>query len=201
MCFRRAKIFLYHCGEGWYTDKTDNYRLRLIDLFDPLSIREIRIDLRGTGRLQSPVMRFYWPATKKIAHRLFAILLLLWWGGLNCLAGCLTAPTNVTTESLCTMSAEGGDCCLTQATGKDELSSKSIGSTSTSTRALSCCSLESLSAEVGRDVRAAGGAATTAIPSRIEFTPERHPRAQLPDRWVRLPDRGGTHLLHCVFLI
>jgi hypothetical protein len=59
----------------------------------------------------------------------------------------------------------------------------------------------SLSGEPSRDVRAVDGAAASAILSRIEFIPESEPRAQLPDRWARLPDRGGSHILHCVFLI
>jgi hypothetical protein len=50
-------------------------------------------------------------------------------------------------------------------------------------------------------VRSVDGAAASAILSRIEFIPESEPRAQLPDRWARLPDRGGSHILHCVFLI
>lgn len=146
-------------------------------------------------------MRLDWSATKRIVHHYFAILLLLWWGGLNCLAGCLTATTNVISESYCPMSGEGADCCQTQTGGEESLSAKSIGAPFTSLQSLSCCSLLSLTAEISRDVRATNGVITTAILSRIEFTSESEPRAQLPDRWVRLPDRGGTHLIHCVFLI
>jgi hypothetical protein len=153
------------------------------------------------GRLQLIAMRFNRPATKRLVRLHFAIFILLWWGGLNCLSGCLTTPTGADGESHCSMDGEGGDCCQTRAGSEESLSSRSIGSPPTSVQSLSCCSLLSLSGEAGRDVRAVDGAATSAILSRILFTPESEPRAQLPDRWARLPDRGGTHLLHCVFLI
>lgn len=145
-------------------------------------------------------MRFDWPTTKRIVHRHLALLLLLWWGGLNCLAGCLTTPTSVIGESQCPMSGEGGDCCLSQP-GEDKSSSKSIAAPSTSLHHLDCCSLQLLSADVSRDVRAAHVVVTTAILSLIEFTSESEPRAKLPNQRVRIPDRGGTHLLNCVFLI
>jgi len=145
-------------------------------------------------------MRFDWPATNRIVQHYFAILLLLWWGGLNCLSGCLTASPDASGESHCPMNGKGGDCCKTQR-GKASLSSKSISAPSTSLQSLSCCSLLSLTAEEGRDVKAHGGAITTAIFKPVEFAPESEPRAQFPDRWARLPDRGARRLLHCVFLI
>lgn len=146
-------------------------------------------------------MRFDWRATKRMVRLHFSIFILLWWGGLNCLSGCLIPPAGANGESHCSMGGAGGDCCQTQTGGKKSLLSKSIGAPSTSIQSLSCCSLLSLSGEAGRDVRAVDGAATSAILSRIGFTPESEPRVQLPDRWARLPDRGGTHLFHCVFLI
>ena len=145
-------------------------------------------------------MRFDWPATNRIVQRYFAILLLLWWGGLNCLSGCLTASLDASSESYCPMSGKGRDCCHTQS-GKTSRSSKSISAPFTSLQSLSCCSLLSLTAEESRDVKAHDGLITTTIFNPIEFTPESEPRAQLPDRLARLPDRGGTHLLNCVFLI
>jgi len=130
----------------------------------------------------------------------FAVFILLWWGGLNCLSGCLIPKADADSESHCSMGRAGGDCCHTRAQGKESHSSKSVGAPSTSILSLSCCSLLSLSGDVSRDVRAVDGAATSAMFSRIGFTPERMPRVQLPDHWARLPDRGGTRLLHCVFL-
>ena len=159
------------------------------------------LDLQTMGRLQSLAMRFNWPATIRMIRIHFAVFILLWWGGLNCLSGCLIPKVGADSESHCSMGGSGGDCCHTRAGGKESLSSKSIGAPSTSIESLSCCSLLSLSGDVSRDVRAVDGAATSAILSRIAFTPETGPRVQLPDRWARLPDRGGTHLLHCVFLI
>jgi hypothetical protein len=146
-------------------------------------------------------MRFNWQATKRMIRLHFAVFILLWWGGLNCLSGCLIPKADANGESHCPMGAAGGDCCLSRAGGEESLSSKSVGAPSTSVQSLSCCSLLSLSGESSRGVRAADGAAASAILGRIEFTSEREPRAQLPDRWARLPDRGGTYLRHCVFLI
>jgi hypothetical protein len=169
-------------------------RVRLLPPFRILDLRTIR-------RLQLLTMRFGCSATKRLVRLHFAILILLWWGGLNCLSGCLIPQSGAKGESHCSMGGEGGDCCQTLAGGKGSLSSKSIGAPSSSVQSLSCCSLLSLSGEAGRDMRAVDGAATSTILSRIVFAPESEPRAQLPDRWARLPDRGGTHLLHCVFLI
>ena len=145
-------------------------------------------------------MRFDWPATTRIVQHYLAIFVLLWWGGLNCLSGCLTMPPDATGESFCPMSGKGGHCCHTQS-GKASRSSKSIEAPSSSLDSLSCCSLLSLTAEESCDAHSHVGATTTAIFNPIEFTPENEPRAQIPDRWARLPDRGGTHILHCVFLI
>ncbi len=146
-------------------------------------------------------MRFDRQVTKKMVRLHFSIFILLWWGGLNCLSGCLVPSAGANGESHCSMSSEGGDCCQTQAGGKKSLLPKSIGAHPASIQSLSCCSLLSLSGDVSRDVRAADGAASSAILSRLGFTPESEAKVQLPDRWARLPDRGGTHLLHCVFLI
>src|SRR5262249_50621043 len=117
------------------------------------------------------------------------------------LSGCLIPKAGAADESHCSMSGEGGDCCQRRAGGNKPPLPKSIGAPSTSTQSLSCCSLLSLSGDVSRDVRSVDGAASSAIWTRIEVTPEREHRSQFSDHWARLPDRGGTHLLHCVFLI
>lgn len=159
------------------------------------------VDLQKAGSLQSPVMRFNWLATKRMIQFNFAVFILLWWGGLNCLSGCLIPKAGADGESHCSMVGEGGACCHARAGGEKSLTSKSVGAPSTSVQSLSCCSLLSLSGAVSRDVRAVDGATASAILSQIGFTPESGARVQLPDRWARLPDRGGTHLLHCVFLV
>jgi hypothetical protein len=159
------------------------------------------VDLQKAGSLQSPAMRFNWLATKRMIQFNFAVFILLWWGGLNCLSGCLIPKADADGESYCSMGGEGGACCHVQAGGEESLTSKSVGAPSTSVQSLSCCSLLSLPGDMSRDVRAVDGAVTSSILSRIGFIPESGPRVQLPDRWARLPDREGTHLLHCVFLI
>jgi hypothetical protein len=126
----------------------------------------------------------------------------LWWGGLNCLAGCLIAPSGLAAESHCSMSSEG-DCCHSRAGSENDPALESVGAPSTLLQPLACCSLESYLAEMSRDMRprATDGAVFAAVLSLIEFIPESEPPIQLPDRWARLPDRGSTHLLYCVFLI
>jgi hypothetical protein len=98
------------------------------------------------------------------------------------------------------MSTEG-DCCLLQAGSKDTPVGAAIASPSTALQPLACCSLEAISAEIKRDVRALDGTALTPVLSWTQDAPTREIRIALPDRWIRLPDRGGTYLLHCVFLI
>jgi hypothetical protein len=134
-------------------------------------------------------------------RRLAVVLIALWWGGLNCLTGCLFAPSATATGvSHCAMSTEG-DCCLLQAGSKDSPAGATIASPSTALQPLACCSLEAISAEIKRNVRALDGTALTPVLNWRQDTPAREIRTALPDRWARLPDRGGSYLLHCVFLI
>jgi hypothetical protein len=146
-------------------------------------------------------MRINWPATKVMVRLHVAVFILLWWGGLNCLSGCLIPNSGSDGEDHCSMGARGGACCHIRPHGKRSTSPESVGAPFTSIQSLSCCSLLSLSGGVNRDVRDADVAAVSTMPSRLVFTSESEPRIQLPDRWARLPDRGGTHLLHCVFLV
>ena len=127
---------------------------------------------------------------------------MLWWGGLNCLIGCAVPSVEVdAVASHCSMSAEG-DCCHSQAGGEDVPSNVTVGSQSTASEPLACCSLEAYSAEVKREMRGLGAPVLTLQQwNRVSLAFESSPRAQLPDRWAHLPDRGGTRLLYCVFLI
>jgi len=146
-------------------------------------------------------MRFDLQETKRIAQYYPAIFLLLWWGGLNCLAGCMTAPNSAIGESHCSMSDKDGDCCEKNAGGEESGVSRKIGALSTSFPHPKCCSLESLSAEISHCVKVANVLVSSAILGSLKFISESEPLSQLPDQWVRLPDRGGTYLLHCIFLI
>ena len=141
------------------------------------------------------------PPTWTTVQRLAVVMIALWWGGLNCLTGCLLAPSDdAATEGHCSMSAEG-DCCLSKAGADDQPDDLVIGSESAVRQSLSCCSLEAISAEVKRNLRGVDGMIAGQVPGRIDFLSEYKPRVDRLDRWGRLPDRGGTHLLHCVFLI
>jgi hypothetical protein len=146
-------------------------------------------------------MRFDWPATKRIVSRHFTLLLLLWWGGLNCLTGCLTTPAGAATEEHCPMGGEGGDCCLSQS-AKDRLSSKVAGTPSNPSQHFDCCSLQSLSADVKRNAQTTTAATATTTSVRVNSPLVTFPRLKFTAPWMRLPDRGGgAHVLHCVFLI
>ena len=147
-------------------------------------------------------MRFSSRANRRTVHGLAAVVIMLWWGGLNCLIGCAVPSAKVdAVASHCSVSAEG-DCCHSKAGGEDVASDASVGSHSTAIQPLACCSLEAYSAEVKRETRGLGGPAIT-LPqwNRVNFAFESDTRAQLPERWAHLPDRGGTRLLFCVFLI
>jgi|SRR5262245_1883796 len=146
-------------------------------------------------------MRFDLQGTKRLAQHHSVIFLLLWWGGLNCLAGCITAPNSAIGESHCSMRDAGDDCCQKTAGGEESGLSRSIGALSTSLPHPKCCTLESLSAEVSHNVRITNVLVPSAILGRLEFISESKPRTQLPDQLVCLPDRGGTYLFHCIFLI
>jgi hypothetical protein len=98
------------------------------------------------------------------------------------------------------MSTEG-DCCLLQADSKDALPGTALAPPSTALQSLACCSLEAISAEVKCAVHTLDGTSITPVLSWLQDKPAREIRAVLPDRRVRLPDRGGTYLLHHVFLI
>ena len=94
---------------------------------------------------------------------------------------------------------EGGECCVSK-NDADRDSGDAIGSLGENANPLSCCSLESLTAESNR--RSDNDTALIAPQAtNPELLPQTQVRAVRLDRWARLPDRGGTHALHCVFLI
>src|SRR5262245_37389602 len=101
----------------------------------------VTLDFHRASRLLLPAMRFNWPATKRMVNLHFAVFILLWWGGLNCLSGCLIPQAGANGESHCSMSGEGGACCESRGGGKKSHLTKSIGTPSTSIQSLSCCSL------------------------------------------------------------
>ena len=161
-----------------------------------------RSGLAEASRLQLSAMRFYTRANCRTVHGLAAVMIMLWWGGLNCLVGCAVPSVEVDdVASHCSVSAEA-DCCHHQAGGEDLPSSATVASQSTASETLACCSLEAYSAEVKRETRGLSVPAIT-LPqwNRVNFTFESDTRARLPERWAHLPDRGGTRLLYCVFLI
>lgn len=142
--------------------------------------------------------------TGERSKRLAAMVLILWWGGLNCLTGCALTMPDTLVESHCSMS-EGdaeGDCCQSSAREQDSSTGQSIGASSSSAPPLNCCSLEAYAADVNRKLDLAHGPTFIGVAnwSAPLLTVEQH-RPQPLTIWERPPDRGSTYLRCCVLLI
>lgn len=149
-------------------------------------------------------MRIRSSLTGELSKRLAAIVLILWWGGLNCLTGCALTLPDTAVESHCSMSGGDaeGDCCQSSAPEQDSATGQSIGASSRSADSLSCCSLEVYTADVSRKSDLVHrptfiGMASWSAPLLIG---QPH-RPQPLTRWERPPDRGSTYLRCCVLLI
>lgn len=135
-----------------------------------------------------------------IPLRLAASILALWLGGLGCFLGCeMSVSAAGAAQSAATQAdscpAFGGHDCCHKAEGRD--GSATLRQTPTE---MNCCPLANQPADAARKVKiseaapAEAAGALTAIPRAHSFTP----RSTRPPR---VPDRGSTHLRHCVFLI
>lgn len=149
-------------------------------------------------------MRILSSPTGERSKRLAAIVLILWWGGLNCLTGCALSLPDAAIESHCSMSGgdSEGDCCQSSARAQDSSTGQSIGASSRSTQSLSCCSLEAYAADVNRKLELVHGPAFIGMANWSLPLPigEQHTLQPLT-RWERPPARGSTYLRCCVLLI
>jgi hypothetical protein len=80
-------------------------------------------------------------ATKNrlLPARIAALFLLLWWGGLNCLAACIPDVLSVSEGEHCALGGGEGGCCA--ATGGDEEPSVKAPQPSETAPAPDCCAL------------------------------------------------------------
>jgi len=159
--------------------------------------------------LRFSIMRMQLPQVKTIAHRLTALALMLWLGGVGCLIGCempaSAAPVDVTQTSdaaeTCPMNS-GGDCCHKAGQSKETGNAPTIGALpqSQNLSSLSCCPLVGLSSDPAR--KASASDAPLAIAANVLFLA---PKIEHPSKVVSLRsqtrDRGSTYLRCCVFLI
>jgi hypothetical protein len=159
--------------------------------------------------LQLSMMRVQLPRVKTITHRLTALALMLWLGGVGCLIGCeipaSAAPVDVTQTSdaaeSCSMNS-GGDCCHKAEQSKETGKAPTIGALpqSRNISSLSCCPLVGLSSDPAR--KASASDAPLVIAANVLFLA---PKIEHPSKVVSLRsqtrDRGSTYLRCCVFLI
>jgi hypothetical protein len=147
-----------------------------------------------------------------VTQRLAALALALWLGGIGCLVGCGTAvfaapagePHVISasqdtgaTES-CPLSA-GHDCCRRAKSVRD--GTASLETLPQSIPTMGCCPLAGQSADPVRKTR------LTDAPPEVagsKLLPTSHTGTYIiaePPGRRRVPDRGGTYLRCCVFLI
>jgi len=140
-----------------------------------------------------------------VTRRLVAVALVLWLGGTACLLGCeagvsvatVDSPQASTSAESCPLSA-GRDCCHRAEGGRDEAS---VGTQSSSPDAMMCCPL------AGHSAVAAGKSSVADAPVAALGIGETLPAssgktlATTPAGGLCIPDRGGTYLRCCVFLI
>jgi hypothetical protein len=140
-----------------------------------------------------------------ITRRMVVVGLVLWLGGAACVLGCeasmLTATVDAPQASAPAESCQWGagrNCCHRAGEESDK---PSVGMTSSSPDWMMCCPLAGHSAVAAgkssvRDARAAVLSVRAILPVPLEGS-----LVTSPARGLRVPDRGGTYLRCCVFLI
>lgn len=139
-----------------------------------------------------------------IIRRLAALALVLWLGGVGCLIGCeievsaaTAAPAQAPSPATSCPAFSGPACCH-KPQGESGQAAAQIAPQSAG--AMSCCPLSGQSAAIANKPRVDSSAlaltASSALPlSRIKILAVR------PAGRLLVPDRGGTYLRCCVFLI
>lgn len=155
------------------------------------------VDSCAKAGVESALMKDGLAKTGRMASRLAAIVIVLWWGGLSCLAGCVVSLSLESSETECPVSPSG-NCCHSAG---DDKAGAAVRVPSPAVHPHSCCTLQSLTAETTRNVRASDVVVPAVILTCVELAHDTTLRGALPDNWLLLPDRGGTHLRCCVFRI
>lgn len=144
-----------------------------------------------------------------IARRLAACALVLWLAGVGCFFGCeMSASATPADERQAGPQADScpafavHDCCHKAGGGKaeDGVGAATIRQPLKERTRIACCPLAGQSADPTRKVNVADAPVAEAgrkpTPTPNTLTP-----AQTSTPWLRVPDRGSTHLRCCVFLI
>ncbi len=138
-------------------------------------------------------------------RRLAALALVFWLGGVACLVGCemgASAATNpgaqVSQESeSCSMDA-GHACCHAQSSDDE----KTRADTPTqSNDSMKCCPLAGQSAVAAGKSRVADTLDIALTPDKARLAPVIPASTGWLSKSTHVPDRGGTYLRCCVFLI
>ncbi len=143
-----------------------------------------------------------------MTHRFLSITFALWLGGLGCVLGC--APSVLAADDGCgkpgtlaEASCTEHACCQTspRKTGEPrETKAASLEPHPEVTGAMSCCALAGQTADAARKSPVGGGVAPVPA-TRTSFVPVADLTAPSFAQQTWLPDRGGTYLRCCVFLI
>lgn len=141
-----------------------------------------------------------------ITRRLIAVGLVLWLGGAACVLGCEAGVSAATVDASqastsiesCPLKAAGHECCHQGEEGSDEVSS---GTISSSPDGMMCCPLAGHSALAASKSSIADAPAAALSVRETLPVPREGMLVTSPARGLRVPDRGGTYLLCCVFLI
>lgn len=136
-----------------------------------------------------------------IARRMAAATLVLWLAGLGCFLGCEMGASaaddgehNSAAQADSCPAFTGHDCCH-KVESKD--GAATLRQTPTEMR---CCPLANQSADAARKAKISPLAPAEAA-SEITVTPRAQGFTPQYARRLQVPDRGSTHLRHCVFLI
>jgi hypothetical protein len=138
-------------------------------------------------------------------RRVAALALVLWLGGVACLVGCemsasaaTSAGAQVSQESeSCSMSA-GHACCHAQ---RNDGQKPRAGTSSQLNDSMTCCPLAGQPAAAVSKTRVADTLAIALTPDKALPAPASPASTGWLSGKTHVPDRGGTYLRCCVFLI
>ncbi|HVF87438.1 MAG TPA: hypothetical protein VM866_07600 [Pyrinomonadaceae bacterium] len=143
--------------------------------------------------------------TEPTRRRLVALTLVLWLGGAGCVVGCemmprvfASDPTPLSDSTASCPARSGPDCCHQQNSNRVVTS---FGTTPQTPRAPACCPLAGQAAEAPHKIRFGGKPLIVIVDRLLLASSIAAEKAAWTTAQTRVPDRGGTYLRCCVFLI
>ncbi|MGH9903320.1 MAG: hypothetical protein ACRD68_16055 [Pyrinomonadaceae bacterium] len=141
----------------------------------------------------------------RIIRRLTALTLVLWLGGVACLIGCeikVSAAVPQTPDAAESCPAFGGhDCCPQSKGDRAERDAASVNTLPQGHNNPSCCPLYGLPSDPARKISSADAPLALDGGGPSLPAPDAHKTSVRSAGTQRVPDRGGTYLRCCVFLI